>query len=392
VVDHANFIASFAESYVAIASDILTLYCSVSLSTELVISSILEAARKAAKAAFDRNQRLVALRDTLKDVTLEAEAARLKLAGVDAETINIFQEQGGRFPVTGPTDDASLFVNKEDQEIIKRIREQAKARDELNKKLEAYEDRISNVKSVVESSIPENERLKQTLDDLKFAREKQIITEEEYQRAAAATRKAMIEASETGKIAMEALREVNQSVSQGIADILTKSGDGLTNFKDKLVGILNKVIAKLIEAQFEAILFGKALSGSGGGGGLLGGLFSAFAPKTLPLGTPPINPQVMTMAGGGRIQARVPTLVGERGPELFVPNTGGSVMNNMNTRGALGGGRSTSITQNFNVSTGVQQTVRAEIMSMMPIIADKTLAAVIQERQRGGEFADALFG
>ena len=48
VVDQANFIASFAESYVATASDMFIAYCSALLSTASVISSILEAARKAA--------------------------------------------------------------------------------------------------------------------------------------------------------------------------------------------------------------------------------------------------------------------------------------------------------------------------------------------------------
>jgi hypothetical protein len=257
---------------------------------------------------------------------------------------------------------------------------------------------MAELKSIIEGTSTDVERLEKRIATLQDGLEKvgedglQGATEalKRLKKELADAKQQMFENTAIGEALMGGLRDVSSGISQGIADILTKSGDGITSFKDKLLGVLNKIIAKLIEAQFEAILFGKSLTGSsGGGGGLLGGLLSSFAPK--PPATIP-TPHLNVRAGGGTIRARVPTLVGERGPELFVPNTGGSVMNNMNTRGALGGGRSTSITQNFNVSTGVQQTVRAEIMSMMPIIADKTLAAVIQERQRGGEFADALFG
>ena len=125
--------------------------------------------------------------------------------------------------------------------------------------------------------------------------------------------------------------------------------------------------------------------------GFLGGLFGGGG-SGYRLAGAPTHPTRMLMAGGGTIQASTPTLVGERGPELFVPNTGGTVMNAMNTRSAVGSGKSTNITQNFNVTTGVQQTVRAEIMNMMPVIERQMLNAVINERQRGGAFANGLFG
>ena len=49
------------------------------------------------------------------------------------------------------------------------------------------------------------------------------------------------------------------------------------------------------------------------------------------------------------------------------------------------------VNQNLNIETGVAQTVRAEILSMMPMIQNSTLSAVQNARQRGGSFA-ASFG
>jgi uncharacterized phage protein gp47/JayE len=46
--------------------------------------------------------------------------------------------------------------------------------------------------------------------------------------------------------------------------------------------------------------------------------------------------------------------------------------------------------QNINISTGVSQTVRTEIMSMLPRITEATKAAVADSRRRGGTFAKAF--
>ena len=55
-----------------------------------------------------------------------------------------------------------------------------------------------------------------------------------------------------------------------------------------------------------------------------------------------------------------------------------------------GGGGATTIVQNINVSTGVQQTVRAEIRQMMPQIADSAKGAVLDAKRRGGSYGRAM--
>jgi phage-related minor tail protein len=90
-------------------------------------------------------------------------------------------------------------------------------------------------------------------------------------------------------------------------------------------------------------------------------------------------------AGGGRATHGRPMLVGERGPELFVPHSAGSIMNNADTRSAMGGG-GISVVQNISFSTGVVPTVKAEITKMLPQIADVSKAAVLEANMRGGSF------
>jgi len=99
-----------------------------------------------------------------------------------------------------------------------------------------------------------------------------------------------------------------------------------------------------------------------------------------------------TKAGGGTVQGGSPVLVGERGAEIFVPNTGGTIMNNMNSKNAMGGGGTTVINQSINFATGVVPTVRAEVMKMMPQIADVTKGAVAEAAVRGGSYRRMLQG
>ena len=90
----------------------------------------------------------------------------------------------------------------------------------------------------------------------------------------------------------------------------------------------------------------------------------------------------MQMAGGGYLQAGKTALVGERGMELFTPSVGGSITPNNELGGAV------NVT--LNLSTGVQSTVRAEVMGMMPTITANVKSAVQEARLRGGTFSAAM--
>jgi hypothetical protein len=71
---------------------------------------------------------------------------------------------------------------------------------------------------------------------------------------------------------------------------------------------------------------------------------------------------------------------------MFVPSRSGSIVPNNH----LGGGGGVVVNQTINVSTGVQQTVRAEIKQLMPQIADSAKAAVVDAKRRGGSYGRAF--
>ena len=100
----------------------------------------------------------------------------------------------------------------------------------------------------------------------------------------------------------------------------------------------------------------------------------------------PADATIPMKAMGGSVAANRPYIVGENGAELFVPGGSGTIIPN----NKISGGGGTVVNQTINVHAGVAQTVRAEIMGMMPQIAETTKAAVVDARRRGGSFAAAF--
>ena len=81
--------------------------------------------------------------------------------------------------------------------------------------------------------------------------------------------------------------------------------------------------------------------------------------------------------------------MGEAGPEAIMPLKRGK-------DGKLGievkgnSGDNVTINQNINISTGVSQTVRAEIKSLMPQINESTKKAVLDSKRRGGSYGGSF--
>jgi len=158
--------------------------------------------------------------------------------------------------------------------------------------------------------------------------------------------------------------------TQAFTDAIT----GAKNFGDAMKGLAKSVVDALIKMLvqyyitkplFDAITTGISSAFGGGTAGAGGG----------------------QKAIGGAVQAGKPYMVGERGPELFVPNSSGGIVANKNM-----GSDSVVVNQTINVTTGVQQTVRAEIANLLPQISNATKSAVADSRMRGGGFSKAIIG
>jgi tape measure domain-containing protein len=126
-----------------------------------------------------------------------------------------------------------------------------------------------------------------------------------------------------------------QDIATGAKSTQEALADAFKSIGSAFISMATEIIAKqMAMIVFQTIL--KALGGGGGGDGL----FSGAGPVSMPGGAgfaegfsmPSLLPG---RAMGGPVSGNQPYIVGERGPELFVPGVSGSVVSNADTRAAL---------------------------------------------------------
>lgn len=91
-------------------------------------------------------------------------------------------------------------------------------------------------------------------------------------------------------------------------------------------------------------------------------------------------------AEGGRVTPSRMSAVGERGMEVWAPDRAGTVFNQEQLADALsgGGGRGDTYEMHWHLETGKSQTIRAELVAMMPHLEQRMIQRLVQERSRGG--------
>ena len=146
---------------------------------------------------------------------------------------------------------------------------------------------------------------------------------------------------------------IGNDIKNGIA--------GLIKGTSTLGDLLNNVADRFLDVALNQALFGSIL-GSGGekGGGLLGaiGLF----------------------ANGGRPPVGKPSIVGEKGPELFVPRSSGTIVPN----NKLGGGGSTSVVVNVDASGSDVQGDDAGAKELGTLISVAVQGELLKQQRPGG--------
>lgn len=244
---------------------------------------------------------------------------------------------------------------------------------------------IEEIIAARQKQLDQEQELLEISRDRAAARAIEFELENQYQGEVTDTIREQIEASAQAMAAqeeqiqkLEEIRDRNQDIADTIAD---NFGKAFTSVIDgtKTVGEAFKSMARAIIAELFQIMVVKRITG----------FISNAIMGALPMGGGTTVPKV---ASGGFISPDQPYLVGERGPELIMPNRQSTVMNADLTSKALGGGGGETIVvnQTINVSTGVQQTVRNEIQNLMPQISEAAKSAVVDAKRRGGSYGRAF--
>jgi tape measure domain-containing protein len=141
----------------------------------------------------------------------------------------------------------------------------------------------------------------------------------------------------------------SSSAQEALASMMRSIGENFVN-----------MAVQIIAQQTTMVILGTILKALGIGGGGGGGGFSYQGVTGNPLGTSMISgnftPTTFSTAGlgfranGGPVSAGAPYVVGEHGPELFVPGRNGSVVSNSGLRDAMGAAPGSSGSPVLNMS------------------------------------------
>lgn len=151
--------------------------------------------------------------------------------------------------------------------------------------------------------------------------------------------------------------QAQRNIQDALGETVLRTLEGNFSSIEKLWGdMLKRMVAQAIAAQLNSYLFG---DGKGSNTGAIGSLFAGWFGGM--------------RANGGPVQAGRAYLVGERGPEIVVPNNSGTVIPN----GAMG-------TRQAGASASYHITVQGDATPATARMIENALAKYDQQRRRMG--------
>lgn len=190
-----------------------------------------------------------------------------------------------------------------------------------------------------------------------------------------------------GEVTEDAARKltrVEQTALKGLEDGLVGLATGTKTTSEAFKSMANSIISDLIRMQVRQSVTMPLFNAIAGAAGTSFTTAPGYTSVSGGAGAP--SAAMPTFNGGGYtgMGGRSGGVDGKGGfPAILHPNE--TVVDH--TRGQ-GGGAPVNVT--LNISTGVAQTVRAEIANLLPQITNATKAAVVDARRRGGSFAGAF--
>ncbi len=181
----------------------------------------------------------------------------------------------------------------------------------------------------------------------------------------------LIKLTNIGNIAVSVADSIGTAFSQAFQGIISgtmTAQEALASFFKSVGDAFIQMASEIIAKQLTMIILQTVLKALGGGsfGGGGGGATDSVA--NFNLGAAQYGGG---LAGGGPTRAGTPYLVGERGPELFVPGTSGGVMSNSDLRASMGAAPGASggpvLNMTFETSTinGVEYVSRDQLEAAM---------------------------
>ena len=161
--------------------------------------------------------------------------------------------------------------------------------------------------------------------------------------------------ADNAAIIEDSFKRLSDTITQDIGNGIK----GLIQGTQSLNDVLRNVTNKIADAFLNMAIFGNF-----GGGSVTGGLLGAIG-----------------FANGGKPPVGRPSIVGERGPELFVPNSAGNIIPN-HELGGMGG--STNIVVNVDASGSSVEGDEQQGRELGQLISVAIQSELIKQKRPGG--------
>ena len=260
---------------------------------------------------------------------------------------------------------------KHHQQIVAEAKKEMDAINEKKNKFQDFVKKQERSKELIQASIDGNREeveLQHAINDavaIHGIENKQQITDILTANQALEDQEGAIK--ENGKAAetlKAQFKQIGESVRQDLVGNLREAINGSQSFGQALGNVLNNLKNKLLDIALDKAIqgIGNAFKPKGGGGG---GFFSGL----------------FGFANGGRPPVGRPSVVGEKGPEIFVPSVAGTVIPNSN----IGGGVTNMVTVNVDASGAPQvQGSTAEANQLGQLIGQAIQEQLVKEKRPGG--------
>ena len=170
----------------------------------------------------------------------------------------------------------------------------------------------------------------------------------------------------------KAMGESFEDSFKGIIKGTMTVADAFRNMLNRIADFFLDTAAQLAATQLQRSILG-----------LFGNMFNFSTFRTTPMND--IQGTVRAAANGGPVGMRQPYLVGEKGPELFVPNQSGNIIPNHDLAGV--GGGSTNVVVNVDASGTSVEGNEANGEELGRLIGAVVQSELIKEKRPGGLLA-----
>jgi len=244
---------------------------------------------------------------------------------------------------------------------VRNLTEAEKAKIEQDKQQQKLDEQITKdakeqadaVKKIFEDTRTPLENYTERVQYLQTVLGKGLIDPDTFSRAVGLANDELKKFTEKGKSDIDILTDAINGFGNEFTSTLTEAFmTGKLNFTDMVNSIQRDIIRMMIKKNITdpSVSF-------------LTDLFKGFGARAL----------------GGPVSSNTPYMVGERGPELFVPNGAGNIVPN----NKLGGGGVT-VVQNINIDS---RSDRSSIMAAMNQAKEQAKAEIYRSMKSGGAFA-----